>query len=491
MGIEIPSWLDAGAGSATCNLLTAGASVAIGVAVNSLRTGAVWPGIGAAAVGAGFYGAAHALNCTYNPGAPPPSSGIGGELCPTGTNNKTNIENLGASGWVSTQITGQPVKAITSVVKDTSGTVGYRAKYTRWDMAGEFDAGKYSGSSFRTVVVSCGLPVTPAPAATIKDYDYTYTTTDGCQFVYSFKDAWIGPDGMPQIAWEVNGKSPAAFATCQGGRIAGYVWSPNAQNRYVYNPEFNFGAGGVGGGLGGAWPNIAGALVGRLVSEILELKWPQATFRLASACELDENGNPIDKSYEVQIPAGAALPAILNRLDAIGKWTDSATAPHGGTSMLQSLKDFRQPVCSKRKATGDLVTVNFDSLLPSPAGERPLRKLLRYRDQTGADVCNHANHWDGFEWDAGPVCVISKGLRWGEPQVWAASAAEGRRVIAHAAAIAGVDLSDPKHRWTVTHSKDPRYGQAGRMVTKMLEWHTISVSKRPGPSATPVYPVAQ
>lgn len=118
------------------------------------------------------------------------------------------------------------------------------------------------------------------------------------------------------------------------------------------------------------------------------------------------------------------------------------------------------------------------------AAERPLRKVFRYRDQAGASLEAHTEHWRGFEWDAGPVCVIHKGAPWGVPQVWAASAAEGKRVIRHAAAIAGIN-PDEDGQWVVTGTLDPRYGKQGRMLVKGLADGAISVTKREGPNGLP------
>ena len=118
------------------------------------------------------------------------------------------------------------------------------------------------------------------------------------------------------------------------------------------------------------------------------------------------------------------------------------------------------------------------------AGERPLRKQLRYRDQTGASLEAHTDHWRGFEWQAGPVCVIHKGAAWGVPQVWAASATEGKRVLRHAGVIAGVDV-DEEGEWVVTGTLDPRYGRTGTMLVKGLRDGAVSVTKREGPSGLP------
>ncbi len=114
-----------------------------------------------------------------------------------------------------------------------------------------------------------------------------------------------------------------------------------------------------------------------------------------------------------------------------------------------------------------------------------LVKRFRYRDQSGAQLEAHVAHWDSFRWEAGPVCVIHKGLEWGTPQVWAATAEEGKRVIRHAAEIAGVDLGDPRGNWVVTGSLNPRYGRAGEMAVRRLRGGFLAVTKRDGAAGLP------
>ena len=122
------------------------------------------------------------------------------------------------------------------------------------------------------------------------------------------------------------------------------------------------------------------------------------------------------------------------------------------------------------------------------AGERPLRKQLRYRDQAGASLEAHTEHWRDFEWEAGPVCVIHKDYSWGSPQVWAASAAEGKRVIRHAGAIAGVN-PDEVGKWQISGSLNPRYVRTGTMLVKGLRDGAVSVTKRDGPDGLPLVSV--
>ena len=195
-------------------------------------------------------------------------------------------------------------------------------------------------------------------------------------------------------------------------------------------------------------------------------------YTMREPCDPDGDGQFV--TIPVDFTGGLTqFGALSNRIDALAE-------------LMQAHKDLRQPVCrEKPPLTGEWVTVNFQSDEASSGGERPLRKEFRYRDQTAAPVETHIAHWESFAWNAGPVIVISKNLSWGTPQVWAASVEEGKRVIRHAAQVAGVDLDDPKHEWVVTGSNDPRYGRTGRMRVDTRRGLFVRVTKRPGPSGLP------
>jgi hypothetical protein len=117
-------------------------------------------------------------------------------------------------------------------------------------------------------------------------------------------------------------------------------------------------------------------------------------------------------------------------------------------------------------------------------GSRAVRKILSYRDQGGASQAAHRAHWEGFTWSTGPVIVASVGP-WGCCKVWASSAAEGQRVIRHAAAIGGWDPDDPNvGRWIITGTANSRYGRSAVVGVKVrhgVPW----ISKRDGPSGAP------
>jgi hypothetical protein len=113
------------------------------------------------------------------------------------------------------------------------------------------------------------------------------------------------------------------------------------------------------------------------------------------------------------------------------------------------------------------------------------RKRLTYRDLGGASREAHQEHWRGFTFEAGPVMVAYVGY-WGRPQVWAASEAEGRRVIEHACAIAGIPTTGAEvGEWIVTTAKAGRNGQGGTFTVPTAYGFPL-VTKRSGASGPPV-----
>lgn len=114
-----------------------------------------------------------------------------------------------------------------------------------------------------------------------------------------------------------------------------------------------------------------------------------------------------------------------------------------------------------------------------------LEKRLGYRDLSGSPQSAHVAHWLGFTFQGGPVRVCLQGP-WGSPAVYAATEEEGRRVLGHAASIAGWDLSPGgPAEWTVTTVSDPRIGRTGTFAVK---WRNgvPRISKRNGPSGAPL-----
>lgn len=429
------------------------------------------------------------MNCTYSSSSPPgPAGSPQGSWCTDGTTattvqvfTSTNDPASGANGFI---FDGEPSFKVDNpttgmwVCQVMARTTNNPTAPSQLVNAAIYYPGQGQYVKF-TPQAGCTTSNTPQPPLTVYDYSYTDATTS-CSYTYNLKDVWIGGDGFPRLAWEINGDTSQSRAACQGGRIAGYVWTPTETDRHPYNPEFDFDGGGPGGGRP-PWdfvPDWAG--IANLILRVMEYNDPGDLYRLVSVCETDAQGEPISQSVEVTIPPGIRNQGASTRvrLAAI-------------VQLLQGLKDFKQPTCNSRPTySGTPVTVRFQSDAPSPAGERPLRKHLRYRDTLSNPLEVHTDHWADFEWDAGPVIVTHTGGPWGVCKVWAKSVDEGKRVIRHAGVAAGVD-PDAQGRWIISGSADPRYGQTGRMRVERRSG-AICVSSRPGPSGLPLiaYPSA-
>jgi hypothetical protein len=220
---------------------------------------------------------------------------------------------------------------------------------------------------------------------------------------------------------------------------------------------------------------VLGGLINRLIDKLLEEKAPAIVYRVVSVCETDAQGEPISQSREVAIPQLPVLDGLLARMDAMDV-------------LMQGLKDFKQPICEpelQQAPTGRTINVRWRSEEASPYSGDRLRKLFRYRDQTGKDLSLHTEHWKDFHWLSGSWMVISTGLSWGKPQVWAGSEAEGKRVLAHAAQIAGVDLSSSKHKWVVREVTGLRANPVLRMRVDRSAQGTPWVTERDGPTGLP------
>ncbi len=313
----------------------------------------------------------------------------------------------------------------------------------------------------------------------------TYTDeNNGCEMNITFKGYAEGPAGS---LYQIQQIEPAATLRSDGGVIGGCFFNPTIVVRKV---------GGGGGGGGGDEPPITipvpsptpppgdnwwepyvkaalGGIVAGATEELLENllagKYPGLIYRMVSVCEKDASGEPISEQVEVPIPDLPAPDAQLARLDAI-------------VELLQASKNFKQPICGNErpKLEGDWVTLRFESDEPSPNSNRVIRKLLRYRSKSGAELGSITDYWRGFTWTTGPVIVTHADAWWGQPKCWAVSADEGKRVLRHAAGEAGID-PDQVGRWIISGSRDPRYGVSLPVKFADLDggpW----VTQRDGPS---------
>lgn len=381
---------------------------------------------------------------------------------------------------------------------NTRGSIEYQVEYTSTTGAQSFVTffeGEQNDGFFRyykTLLAegsTCGY--TPGPAAPDPG-PYTYTDVDSsCELNVTLEGFAQQGDGAAGPVWKIE-PAPAPQLRNSGGIIQGCNFEPVL----YYSPP---GGGGNGGGptyipydpgpddpdgnpwwkaaLEAALGGVIGAGVKSLLDALLEPSVAGKVYRLTSVCETNAQGEPVDLVREVDIPTLSIMQGTIYRLDAI-------------EYLLQGLKDFKQPTCRKVTYQGQLVSVDFKSDEISPMGKAPLRKLLRYRDQTDTPLPDHTAHWESFVWQAGPAIVIHKGAVWGVLKVWAADADEGKRVIRHAGAIAGVD-PDAEGEWEITSSADPRYGQPGTMrIATRKSWggQILQISKRSGPNGLPIVP---
>jgi hypothetical protein len=265
-------------------------------------------------------------------------------------------------------------------------------------------------------------------------------------------DAVFPIPGRPGIPG--NGPAPDLTSIAQElGRI-------ETKLHWVLNPP-------TGAGDPVDWLQLA-----RILWDLLNSRTAGTTYTLTAPCDLGPDGNPL--VHEVTIPDLGNQDALVERVDALAE-------------LLGVHQQWKQRICVGSKGTnlGAFVTVRFRSMDPSPGSRMPVRKELHYRDATGATEADHIAHWLPFEWQAGPAITESRGASWGVVQVWALNHQEGRRVIQHAAAIAGVDLTVKDHLWVESTPRSSRFGQTGRMRVE----HTIDnrpcISKRSGSSGTP------
>jgi hypothetical protein len=218
------------------------------------------------------------------------------------------------------------------------------------------------------------------------------------------------------------------------------------------------------------WGDMAATLM--RIWDAIQASNAGGEYTLSSPCVVDEaTGDRI----VTEVPYAGAfswLEVLGNKIDALAE-------------LQQVAKDLRQPICAGHSPKGELVTVNFISPTKPPGSSAYLRKYMRYRDNSSRPEADHVAHWVPFEWQAGPAIVASKGAVWGTVQVWAADPEEGRRVIRHAAAIAGVDLAVSEHQWIDSTPRSSRYGQTGVMRVEHDRQGTPCISKRAGSAGRP------
>ena len=312
---------------------------------------------------------------------------------------------------------------------------------------------------------TCSRDIDSPSNPEVPDHIYTDPETN-CNYTVKF-EGFIQetPDGPIQPVFEISGGGDARSS---GGRMGGCNLSPTI---HVSPPNGPGGPGGPrippipvppvpppGPGGGVPWwaaPLLSGAtgaalnLIGQELAKLSVPPFEAGSFTMVAPCDVDEAGEPEYRTWEFEK----------------GNFQQRMNAHQVALmEMLQQHLNWKTPTCRNDKPTleGDWRTIGFRSDEKSPYGNSRLRKRFRYRSTSGYELGAIVDHWKDFTWSAGPVCVIHSGASWGTPQVWAATADEGKRVIRHAAGEAGID-PDQVGRWIVSSSDSARLGLSGTM----------------------------
>jgi hypothetical protein len=484
------------AGGALCSVLSAyGSSAPLLTAISLIEPTPIGEGL---AVAAGLAGLAATVGCQWDPNQPGPPGNKSYEGC-------RKAEGGYITGKLGTGNSENPNQQDFSVFTDAIEV--YKFEYTYqtpngvWVVGWEIlqrgfdgnppavksgEVGEGDGNSNLYTYISEGQPGncveyspgTPPPEPP------TYTHTDpasGCQLNVDFKGWALDQAGNVNGVWQI---APASVTRSSGGVIGGCNFAPT-----IYID----GGGGGGGPINfpvpdpvppdgdepwwaplarGAAQGLAAAAVQKALDELFRQDFVGGSYELKGVCELDPDGNPMDVTRSTNYPAAPGLDAVLYRLDALAE-------------MFQFDKELRQPTCRQHgpSQTGQPVTINWRSDVYTDTGNNVARKRLSYFDQSGSTLADHVTHWKDFTWTAGLVIVNCLDTQLGKPQIWASSLDEAKRVFAHAAAIAGVDLTNA--RYEVGTSKDPRYGFSGLMRVDVLRDGTKAITMRDGPSGLP------
>ena len=289
-----------------------------------------------------------------------------------------------------------------------------------------------------------------------------FDSETNCNYTVTFQGfAEVTPGGDVQPVLLIEGGEELRAG---GGRIGGCNLSPT-----IYMP--NGGGGGTyipgppgpppppipPGGDDVPWwlPPLLTATAGALLNSILaaltdSLNRPisEASFTLTAPCDKDPEGNQL--THEWLFPAQPYWERVLNHQVAT-------------LQVLQQHLDWKTPICDDTPIPeGDFRTVSFRSVETSPYGKSRLRKRFRYRSLSGNDLSAVVDHWKDFSFEGGPYRVRWIGGAWRSPEIWAASEAEGQRVIQHAAEEAGVSPLEGG-RWSTRLSGSGRQGVPGTM----------------------------
>ena len=437
---------------AECNFYSAGTEIAQGVAIGSLLTAQYWGTIGASAVGLAFMAAADLAGCNHDPGNPEQEEGVQG--CKETSAGLLNLNHQSSTDPDGYGIVVSLVKGIvsTNVIYDHDTTIGgtvYDAvEWTVIDRDGNQESGK-------TRIPASERPLEPLFTSLWPDAECaeefptpeplppdaigrpTEITDGDCVWTFTPTDSFIDGRGFARVYYEIKANNDAC-----GGPF-GYWSGPDGPTPVVPTPD----------GEDPIPPEPPPQNCPDPCPDPTPAPTPTlggTTYQLRGICEDVPEGQdqPI---YQFQTPGGPYYNELAERIDQLA-------------NMLQQHLALKTPVCPPTRPAkqGEFRTISFVSDEKSPNGNDRVHKRLRYRSVSGIGLAGVVDHWRAFTWQAGPVCVSHKGAYWGTPQVWAATAEEGKRVIRHAAVEAGLD-PDQTGGWVVSGSDNPRYGMPGTM----------------------------
>lgn len=350
-----------------------------------------------------------------------------------------------------------------------------------YQTTGSLPASFFNPAEFRDIHVvppiNSGCDPSPAPLPP----PYTYTDPDdGCQIQVTMLGWGVDAAGNYSPVWQMDPVLPPATARATGGIIGGCNFQPvvyyDGPGGPVLPPVPPAPVPGPGGEpwwlspLLGALGGATALAIDKALEELFKTPIPQWQYTMRAACNYKEDGTYED--YTITLPEAPYQDRMLQLAET-------------QLDFLQQHLLWKTPTCSSggQSVAGEPVTVHFVSDERSPDGADYLRKRFVYFDQSGSPLEAHVDHWKDFVWQAGPACVSFEGTPMGKPQVWGADVAEAKRVIAHAAAIAGVDINTGN--WLTGTSRNTRYGKPGVMRVARFSNGNFTVTKRPGPSGNP------
>jgi hypothetical protein len=494
--MSAPTWLDKAAGFATCNILATAGSALVGSGVATLAAGGsgVVPltlgGLSLLAAGAACQPTA------VNEGNPSSGQINGCEEIEDGGYGQAQYR-LPGGDWAN--CTGDPI--YTRTVRIGLNGVNQQSSDLRWRPFAEF----YSATDGTTF----GVPQTYATEAEARQVEFRIDPvvgdckTDGPPIVYppNIYDPipYTDPDTnctynvtFQGFAADVPGGSPSPVFKIEaapqvlrnsGGIVGGCNFEP-----VIYQQP----PGGGGPPRIGPWDpswtdwdgtgtppwldflsNLAGGIISNIITQYIFNSFakplPPYQYTMRAACNYKQDGS--FETYTITLPEQPWETRVLAMQEM-------------NIDFLQQHLLWKTPTCSGggQPISGDPVTINWISDEASPASGTRLNKIFTYFDQNNTTLADTVAHWKDFTWQSGPVVVSCVGTELGKPQVWAASVDEAKRVIQHAALVAGVDLTAAE--WITGAPRSARNGVPATMRV-LSRRGVLGITKRDGPNGYP------